>query len=435
MKIRLLFLTLLFSFSLFAQTEYFPPQSGNEWATTDPDDLGWCTEQIPPLLEFLEDNNTKAFIVLKDGKIVIEAYFGDTEMTTNLPWNSAGKTITALMVGIAQENGLLDISEPTSAYLGTGWTSLAPEQEDSIKIWHQLTMTTGLDDTEGFCTDPECLQFEAEPGTRWAYHNAPYTLLADVVESASGFTMNNYVFQKLKLPTGIDGAFIPIGFNKIFFGSARGMARMGLLILNRGNWNGTAVLSDSLYLDQMTQTSQSINPAYGYLWWLNGTDSYMLPSTQLVFPGQISPAAPMDLIAGLGKNGQYLDVVPSQNLIVIRMGDAPNDDLVPTIFHNDMWSMLSPLICEATPASEIYSDQEITLYPNPANDQVYINAKEEIARIRVSGLGGHFYSLNPIPDIGNGKISILTNQLPAGLYILEITDVQGRRYLKKMIKN
>ena len=67
----------------------------------------------------------------------------------------------------------------------------------------------------------------------------------------------------------------------------------------------------------------------------------------ITFPIQTSLAsnAPEDLIAGMGKNGQYFDVIPSQNLVIIRMGEAPDsDDLVPINFHNEMWSYLNDIL-------------------------------------------------------------------------------------------
>ncbi|MDV7393133.1 serine hydrolase, partial [Arthrospira platensis SPKY1] len=111
-----------------------------------PQDLGWCPNKIDSLYQFLGDNHTKAFIVLKDGKIVLEQYFNGHSATANWYWASAGKTITALLIGVAQQEGHLQITQPTSTYLGAGWTSLTPQQESQITVWHQLTMTTGLHD-------------------------------------------------------------------------------------------------------------------------------------------------------------------------------------------------------------------------------------------------------------------------------------------------
>ena len=89
-------LLLLIITNVFAKAQiYFPPNTGNTWATIDPAELGWCEDQIPELLTFLESNNTKAFIVLKNGKIVIENYFGTFTQDSLWYWASAGKTLTS----------------------------------------------------------------------------------------------------------------------------------------------------------------------------------------------------------------------------------------------------------------------------------------------------------------------------------------------------
>ena len=117
-----------------AQDTYYPPTVGTTWATTDPASLGWCTDELPALLDFLESSNSKAFIVLKDGRIVIEEYFGTFTADSSWYWASAGKSLTAFLVGLAQQQGQLDIDEPSSTYLGEGWTSCTPEQEAAITI-------------------------------------------------------------------------------------------------------------------------------------------------------------------------------------------------------------------------------------------------------------------------------------------------------------
>jgi len=72
------FITLLLFVSTAgkAQTLYFPPLIGNNWDTLSPASLGWCTDRVDSLYDFLEQQNSKAFVVLKDGKIVLEKYFG-----------------------------------------------------------------------------------------------------------------------------------------------------------------------------------------------------------------------------------------------------------------------------------------------------------------------------------------------------------------------
>jgi len=190
----LLHLTLLsFSNYNYAQPLYFPPISSTAtWETTDPATLEWCPERINNLYAFLEQENTKGFIILKDGKIVLEQYFGTFTNQSPWYWASAGKTITAFLVGKAQEENLLNINDRTSIYLGEGWTNCTLAQENNITIKNQLTMTSGLDDgvIDDDCTDPICLEYIADAGTRWAYHNAPYTLLDDVLQSATTVNLN-----------------------------------------------------------------------------------------------------------------------------------------------------------------------------------------------------------------------------------------------------
>ena len=346
-------LFVLVSVTLNAQS-YFPPISSSNWDSISPSSLDYCQANIDSLYDYLDANNTKAFILLKDGKIVLENYFNEHTDTSNWYWASAGKTIIALLTGIAQKDGLLDINTSTSSYLSEAWTNATTEQESMISLWHQLTMTSGLDDgvENPYCTFDTCLVYLAEAGTRWAYHNGPYALLRNVLENASGLGINNYAFQKLTSPIGMNGVFVYEDYNSIFFSTARSMARFGLLILNEGQWNQNDILGDDVYYNAMTNTSQEHNESYGYLWWLNGKNSYMIPQTQYVFDGQLSPNAPYDMFAAMGKNGQFINVVPSENMVWIRMGDAPEETLVPFNFNDEIWTYINQLDCEASNLSE-----------------------------------------------------------------------------------
>ena len=327
---------------------YFPPISrANEWETISMETLGWNEDQVSNLYFFLENNNTDAFIILKDGRIVIEKYFGDFKSDDNHAWNSAGKNLTAMLTGIAQEEEYLKITDSTSTYLGEGWSSMPIEQELNITIKNQLTMTTGLDYTvdDIFCTDLECLSYLNDPSTFWYYHNAPYTLLDDVIANATDTDFNSYFSEKIKEPIGMQGLFIKVGYNNVFFSSARSMARFGILNLNQGNWDGTSILSDQSYFNAMTNSSQDLNLSYGYLYWLNGKSSFRLPSTVEEFTGSLIPNAPADMYAGLGLNDQKLYMVPSLDLVVVRLGSASNEELLgPSNFDNEIWELINAII-------------------------------------------------------------------------------------------
>jgi CubicO group peptidase (beta-lactamase class C family) len=331
---------------------YFPPAGSNEWETVSPGDLGWNSNGLNDLYTFLDTSNTHAFLILKDGKIVIEKYFGNqlngTVFTASSYWYwaSAGKTLTAFLIGIAQEEGYLDISDYSSQYLGNGWSSMSVAQENQITIRHQLTMTTGLDDgvADNHCTDPECLQYLTVPGSRWAYHNGPYTLLDKVISNSTGNTFEAYFNEQLRDRIGMDGLWAYVDYDHVYYSTARSAARFGLLLQNKGIWDQTPVLSDQGYFNEMTNTSQNKNLSYGYLCWLNGKGTYMMPGYQFVFNSTLCPIAPDDMFAAMGKNGQLINVVPSLGLVVIRMGDDPEVSLVPTTFQNNLWKYINQII-------------------------------------------------------------------------------------------
>lgn len=325
-------------------TPYFPPIGSSAWETKTPASLNWNEGELNNLYTYLQQKNTKAFLILKNGRIVAEKYFGTFTVDSNWYWASAGKTMTAFLVGIAQQEGLLNINNRSSQYLGTGWTSAPLAKENLITVKHQLTMTTGLDDNvqpDNDCTLPACFQYRADAGSRWAYHNGPYTILDKVVEAASGTTYNNYFQQKIRDRIGMNGLWIKTGFNNVYYSTPRSMARFGLLLLNKGKWNTTGILSDESYFSSQVSSSQSINPSYGYLTWLNGKSSYMMPTLQASFNGGLVPNAPADMYAALGKNDQKIYVVPSLNVVVVRMGEsAGNVMLASSGFDNELWGKL-----------------------------------------------------------------------------------------------
>ena len=326
---------------------YFPaPQRFAEWETTEPADHGWNATAEPELDSYLESKGTKAFLILKSGRMAKETYFGSFTRDSVWYWASAGKTLTAFCTGLALQEDLLQLEDATAAYLGGGWTSAPVEKEPLIQIRHQLSMSSGLDDTAFDCVVAGCLQYTADAGERWAYHNGPYTLLQSVIAAASGESFAAFFNSRLRDPIGMEGFwFSTNGSNNVFFSTPRSMARFGLLVLGEGSWDSTPVLDRPGYLEQMTSTSQQLNKSYGYLWWLNGKDSYRLPATQVQFPGSLIPNAPADLIAGLGKNDQKLYVVPSLDLVIVRMGEDAGENLAgPSSFDNALWEKINAYI-------------------------------------------------------------------------------------------
>ncbi len=336
---------IIFAIAAKAGQLYFPPIGQSEWATISLEESGFKPDAIDSLYKFLQANDSKAFILLRDGKIVLEKYFNTFTADSLWYWASSGKSLTSFVAGIAQADGLLNLDAPSSTYLGSGWSSCAEVDEQQITVRHHLSMSTGLDDRveDNHCTLDSCLVCLAPPATRWAYHNAPYTLLDGIIENSTGQKLNNYISKKIKAQTGMTGAFVRIGYDNVFVSNARSMARFGLLVLSRGYWDGIPILNDTNYFRAMTNTSTDLNKSYGYLWWLNGKASYMVPTLQYVFDGPLFPNAPPDMISALGKNGQFLNIVPSKNLVWLRLGNAPESAEVPFRLNDQIWAYVNSL--------------------------------------------------------------------------------------------
>jgi CubicO group peptidase (beta-lactamase class C family) len=323
------------------ETLYFPPLSGNTWETKSLESLGWKTTAVQPLLDYLELKHSKGFIILVNGRIVMENYFNGHNATTGWYWASAGKTLTATLTGIAQQENLININNKVSQYIGTGWTSAPLVKENLITCKHLLTMTSGLDDTTDDVS-PSALIYTADAGTRWAYHNV-YVKLQDVIAQASGQSWSNYFNAKLRDKIGMSGTWLQVDKNIVYYSTTRSMARFGLLMYNKGKWESNVILNET-YFNEATNTSQNINLGYGYLWWLNGKANYHLPQSQLTFQGSIIPTAPNDMFMALGKNDQKIYVVPSKKMVVIRMGDAAdNVNLALSDFDATLWTKISAL--------------------------------------------------------------------------------------------
>lgn len=324
------------------ESMYFPPNNSSVWETKTIASLNWNQSAVQPLLDYLELKHTKSFIILINGRIVMENYFNNHTSSSLWYWASAGKTLTSTVTGIAQQENFLNINNKVSTYIGNGWTSETLVQENLITCKHLLSMSSGLDDALGDNVDPTNLQYKADAGTRWAYHNV-YVKLQDVVAQATNQTWSNYFNTKLRDKIGMNGSWFQSGDNSVYWSDTRSMARFGLLALNKGNWNGTQIINTN-YFNEATTTSQNINQSYGYLWWLNGKSSYHLPQSQLQFNGSIIPAGPTDMFMALGKNDQKIYVVPSKKMVVIRMGDAAdNVNLALSDFDNTLWQKINAL--------------------------------------------------------------------------------------------
>ncbi len=335
---------------------YFPPRTSDEWSTVSAAGLGWDTTALRSALDWAGTQKSTAVVVLWRGRVVAERYWQGWTPTTDSIIASAGKTVNAVLVGQLQEQGRLRLGQAVSSLLGAGW-SRAPAVEGQVTVQQLLTMSSGLDDS---------LKTVVAPGTFFYYNNPAYYKTFDVILRASGVTpagilanqaalnaiSRTQLFDRIGMRTASWVPNIDTGTPGFILScSARDMARFGLLLLNRGRWDGAAVLGDTAYLRAMTNSAAPANPSYGYLTWLNGKAQYRIPGPYALptLPGPIIPSAPADLVAALGKGDKKIYVVPSLELVVVRHGQEAdgnevNNPLALSGFDEQFWQRLRPAL-------------------------------------------------------------------------------------------
>ena len=320
---------------------YVPPASTDEWETVAPAALGWDTTALNAALNFAGQQQSTGVVILWRGRIAAERYWNGWTPTKDSIIASAGKSVTSFLIGQLQEQGRLDITRPASTYLGGGW-SRSPASESRITVQHLLSMTSGLDDS---------LRFVVEPGARFYYNNPAYYQTFDLIARTSGQSLSavssTLLFNRIGMRTAAWRFNVDVGEPGFVLScSTRDMARYGLLVLNRGRWGSQVLLADTTYLSASIRSSQTSNPSYGYLWWLNGKASYRIPGPYILpnVSGAIIPSAPTDLVAALGKGDKKIYVIPSLELVVVRHGNEADasggNPLAVSTFDEQFWQRL-----------------------------------------------------------------------------------------------
>lgn len=324
---------------------YFPPLSGGSWETTTPGDAGWNAAALAETASWASAHRTTGLLILHRGRILYEGYWNFGSPTFASDVASTQKSIVSVLAGAAIEQGFLRLDDAVSLHVGEGW-SKAGAKEGDITFRHLVTMTSGLDDS---------FAYVAPPGTAWYYNNAAYHLTKRVLERATGIPIQQFMEDVLTRRVGMpattwrDRAFMKMPDGSPMSGlvmPARDMARFGLLALAGASWDGQPVLRDQAYWRASIESSQDINPSYGYLWWLNGKASHMLPVPNPPSrPGSLIREAPRDLYAAMGAGDNRIYVLPAHEAVVVRQGASANEAAAArSSFDTEFWRLLAPAL-------------------------------------------------------------------------------------------
>jgi CubicO group peptidase (beta-lactamase class C family) len=317
---------------------------GAEWETVDPTDAGFDPAALGQLDTAAEAAGSSCLVVTKDGAVVDEQYWAGGSADQPTEAFSVTKSITSTLVGIAQDEGDLSIDDPAADYIAewrdTDSAAVTVENllsNNSGRHWDFATdytqMAIAESDKTAFSID---LAQDRPPGEVWAYNNSAIQTLSAVLGSATGDDPADYAAARLFEPIGMastsmskDGA----GNTMTFMGlrtTCLDLARFGYLMLNDGSWDGEQVVSSD-WVDAATgRSSQELNAAYGYLWWLNRPGPIGSPALATtgvedaaVADGQLDPQAPEDVFWALGFRNQIVAIIPSEGIVAVRLGAAP----------------------------------------------------------------------------------------------------------------
>lgn len=421
-----LLFTLLFGLGLIANSQSlnYPSFDGKYWDTSTPSSHNFCQEKIHSLFNFLAQDNTKAFILLIDGKIVIEKYFGSFKRDSSRSWGTASQSLAGFLAGIADSEDLLSVNDQISTYLGNNWASGSDGAKSSIRLINLLNMTSGLskESRNSECISLGCMNLDNTPGREWLYHSANFPLLVKVLEKATKQTINKYLFDRLRASIGLSGSFTKDNQKVRFSSNARSMAKFGLLLLNKGNWNGNKILNNPDFFEQMTSPSQSFNPSFGYFTWLNNPDGYLTSQSPTLNKGLINKAAPKDMYAIIGNEGNAINMVPSRRLVWIRLSAKKSSANIENEIkiNNQIWEKLNELKCSAAKANKPKSSSP--------NDFLKFSSKVPIKRIMVTDMNG---KIRYAKEINGNELNIPLTNLDKGSYLAKILFVNNVVSTKK----
>jgi CubicO group peptidase (beta-lactamase class C family) len=277
----------------------------------------------------IKKRRTRSVLVVYKDKIIAERYADGFHKKSKILGWSMTKSITATYFGILQKQGRLDIMKPAPI---KEW---ANDERRDITLNDLLHMNSGLEWEEdyGKISDVTKMLFQAEdmsrpqidkparfkPNTHWYYSSGTTNLLSGILRKQFG-THQEYLdfwYSSLLDKIGMHSALVETDMAGNFVGSSYGWAttrdwaKFGLLYLHKGNWNGEEIFDESWAKYAATPTNTS-NGRYGAQFWLNASGHF--------------PDAPRDMFYCNGYQGQIVAIIPSQDLVIVRMGLSEEPD-------------------------------------------------------------------------------------------------------------
>lgn len=281
--------------------------------------------------------------VVQDGQLVHEGYWNGGGRDVQVRTYSITKSLTSILVAMAADDGALALDDPASEQVDE-WR-VGPSTDVTVRDllaqvsgreWSESIdrqLIRGVTDQTGYAVG---LGQARDPG-EWVYDNAGPQVLERVL--AESITEDGDVVdlarRRLLDPLGMDDTTWPrdgAGQATTYSGvtsTCRDLARVGHLMASDGQWDGDQLLSTAL-VEETTSAATEANAAYGLLWWTNEAGRVVEARRQAGFDadiapyeGRLAPNVPADAFWAFGYGNQYVAVVPSENLVAVRLGPRP----------------------------------------------------------------------------------------------------------------
>jgi CubicO group peptidase (beta-lactamase class C family) len=328
--LRLLTLGLFIAFAnaqgsrLISLKEHSPAQT---WKTSTPEEQGVDSGELSKLFDLVKKNqvNIHSLQVIRNGVLVLDAYFYPYSQGVPHDIASVTKSLTSTLIGIAIDKGYIkSVDERVLGIFNDRPVKNLDANKRQLTIRHLLTMTSGY--LLGFDQDDPLLdrmrrtndwtQFmldqplAVKPGTEYGYCTGASHLLSAIITHTTGMNELAFAQKYLFQPLGVKGVHWPVdpqenntgGFD--FFIQPLDLAKIGYLFLNDGRWNGKQIIS-SEWIHEATRRQVEVpggEDGYGFGWWL--------------------PTSVPGLYEGRGRGGQRLSIWPEKNLVVVMFGGS-----------------------------------------------------------------------------------------------------------------
>jgi CubicO group peptidase (beta-lactamase class C family) len=318
---------------------------GADWATVAPTDVGLDPGVLDELAAAADASGSSCLVVVRDGRVADEWYFGGVDPDAPREVFSVTKSITSVLAGVARDRGDLALDDPASNWI-EAWRGTTSEAvtvadllgNDSGRTWTEAGNWRDLIVQPDQTTYAVGLGQQDPPGAAWRYDNSAIQALDPVLEGAVGSDVAAWADEVLFDPIGMERtemAHDQAG-NTLTYAWARStcrdLARFGLLVLRGGDWGGRRIVAEEWIEASTGEPSTDLTASYGYLWWLNLTDASSADPTAPDPPtgtgatgrnmapvGQVVPGAPTDLVWAQGLGNQLVQVHPGTDTVLVRL--------------------------------------------------------------------------------------------------------------------